>query len=105
VDKLADLHRSGTEIVLVSASAENWLADWCTLHNITLVASVLEVTDGRITGKLAGANCHGEEKVKRIRKQFDLSAYQSISCYGDTSGDKPMLALATEAYYKPFREL
>ena len=104
LERIAALRNGGTELVLVSASAENWLADWCSLHGMTMVASRLEVVNGKLTGRLVGANCHGEEKVNRIRKQFELASYSSISCYGDTSGDKPMLALATDAHYKPFRD-
>lgn len=103
VETLAALRKAGTDVVLVSASAENWLADWCQLNGITLIASKLELVNGKLTGKLVGQNCHGEEKVSRIKKEFDLSLYDSIVCYGDTSGDKPMLALGTESFYKPFR--
>jgi phosphoserine phosphatase len=70
---------------------------------VKLIASRMEVKDEMITGKIDGRNCHGEEKKRRIQEAFDLSAYQEIYCYGDTKGDKPMLSLATSAFYKPFR--
>ena len=59
--------------------------------------------NGLLTGKIENQNCHGEEKVNRINAAFDLSQYDEIYCYGDTKGDKPMLRLATFAFYKPFR--
>ncbi|MET0635097.1 MAG: HAD-IB family hydrolase [Chitinophagaceae bacterium] len=103
LDKIRELQETGTEVVLVSASAENWLRDWCVTMNITLLATILEVKDGKITGNLVGLNCHGKEKVVRIQQRYDLKDYTDISCFGDTGGDKPMLALAQHSYYKPFR--
>jgi HAD superfamily hydrolase (TIGR01490 family) len=100
IDKLK---RAGAEVVIVSASPENWLRPWCASLNLPLLATRLEVNKEKITGKIKGNNCHGEEKVRRIREAYDLSQYNSIYCYGDTSGDKPMLALATHSFYQPFR--
>lgn len=97
-------HKSeGHDIYIVSASAENWLRKWCLKQDVGLLATRLIVRDGRITGKLSGANCHGEEKVSRIREHIPLGDYQEIWAYGDSSGDKQMLALTKNASYKPFR--
>lgn len=101
--EIDQLKQAGAEVVIVSASPENWLQPWCATLNLPLLATQLEVNKNNITGKIKGNNCHGEEKVRRIREAYDLSAYKEIYCYGDTSGDKPMLALATYAFYQPFR--
>lgn len=91
------------ELVLVSASAQNWLINWCNKQQIQCIATKLEIKDGKITGKLEGENCHGKEKVRRIKEIYDLSTYSEIYAYGDTSGDKPMLALSNNAFYRAFR--
>jgi phosphatidylglycerophosphatase C len=91
------------EVVVVSASAENWIKKWCDEVEIKLIATQLESRDNLLTGNLKGNNCHGEEKVIRIRSAYNLSQYQEIYCYGDSNGDKAMLTLATRAFYKPFR--
>jgi phosphatidylglycerophosphatase C len=91
------------EIVIVSASPTQWLQPWCHAYGFKCIATELEIVDGKITGKIRGKNCHGEEKVRRIREKYTLSDYTDIYAYGDTSGDKPMLALASHSYYKPFR--
>ena len=103
MEEIKKLQAAGTTIVIVSASAENWLQHWCSSNNLGLMGTRLEIKDGIITGKIAGNNCYGEEKVNRIKAGFDLSVYDEIYCYGDTKGDKPMLQLATFAFYKPFR--
>jgi phosphatidylglycerophosphatase C len=91
------------EVVIVSASAGNWISKWCNDNGVNYLSSRLEIRNNTITGKLDGANCNGEEKVTRIKSKYNLSAYSTIYCYGDTKADKPMLRLASFAYYKPFR--
>jgi len=93
----------GAEVVVVSASPENWLRAWCSQHGVQCIATRMHVSNNRITGKINGRNCHGHEKVRRIQEAFDLSSYSSVYCYGDTPGDKHMLSLANYKFYKPFR--
>jgi len=93
----------GYDVAVVSASAEDWVKPFCDAHSIKCLSSVLERNANKITGKIKGINCNGEEKVIRIKNTFDLKQYKHILAYGDSSGDKPMLQLATKAYFKPFR--
>jgi HAD superfamily hydrolase (TIGR01490 family) len=95
--------QEGHEVVIVSASPTHWLQPWCELNGFACISTELEVVDQKITGKILGQNCHGEEKVRRIKEKYDLASYDAIYAYGDTSGDRPMLALAGNSFYKPFR--
>lgn len=101
--RLAWHQEHGHEVVIVSASVELWLKDWTDSLGIALLATYMEVQDGYLTGRFAGQNCHSEEKVRRIRAAYSLENYDEIYAYGDTSGDRPMLALAHQQFYKPFR--
>ncbi len=92
------------EVVVVSASPENWVEPWCRSIGVKCIASIMEVRNQKLTGKLAGFNCHGKEKVNRIRSCYDLSLYERVFAFGDTSGDLPMLELASEKHYRPFRK-
>lgn len=103
LQKIEEFQLEGIPVVVVSASADNWIKGWCTQHNITCIGSCLDVKNGKLTGKLNGPNCHSAEKVNRIKALYHLADYDAIYCFGDTQGDKPMLQLATHAYYKPFR--
>ncbi len=99
------LHQSKqVEVVIVSASAEYWLKNWCDEYGLILIATRLSIENGKLTGKISGQNCYGFEKVERIKSSFKLDNYENIFCYGDTKGDLPMLSLATKSFYKPFRE-
>nr|MEA2799461.1 phosphatidylglycerophosphatase [Phenylobacterium sp.] len=56
----------------------------------------------RVTGDFATPNCRGPEKVRRLEAAFgpDLEVR---AAYGDTSGDREMLAMAETAGYRVFR--
>lgn len=97
------LQEKGIEVVVVSASPENWIKPWAKNQHIVVLASKMEVRKELLTGKLQGNNCHGIEKIRRIEEAYLLSDYHRIYAYGDSSGDKAMLARATIRFYKPFR--
>jgi len=102
---LAEIHRlqqAGAEVVIVSASPENWIRPWSDQTGLQLLSTRLTIKDEKVTGKITGRNCHGEEKVRRIREAYTLSDYDEIYAYGDTRGDLPMLGLARVSFYKPF---
>ena len=104
IEKIKWHQQQSHKVVIVSASMECWLNTWCQKYDIDLIATQLEVRDGRLTGKFSTKNCHGIEKVNRITETYDLSQYDYIYAYGDSRGDKEMLALADESFYKPFRD-
>jgi phosphatidylglycerophosphatase C len=90
------------EVAVVSASSRYWLEPWCKLQDIDLLASELEIIDSKITGKLCSKNCHGNEKVIRIKNKYDLNNCSYIYAYGDSIGDIPMLNIANEKFYRTF---
>lgn len=96
-------NENNVTLAVVTASAENWVKPWCEQHGLICLATKLEVKEGMITGKFSGKNCYGDEKVCRIREYFQLPEYTEITAYGDSSGDKQMLELAHNRFYKPFR--
>lgn len=93
----------GSTVVVISASAENWVRPWCSAHGLNCLATQLEIKNNRITGNISGFNCYGAEKEKRIRACYALSDFDEIIAYGDSRGDLEMLALANQQHYKPFR--
>lgn len=103
IEMITQLKKENTTIVVVSASADNWVKPWCDENGIKFIGSCLEVVNERVTGRLNGPNCNHLEKVNRIKANYHLSDFNEIYCYGDTKGDKPMLGLATHSFYKPFR--
>lgn len=95
--------RMGHEVYIVSASAGEWLEPWCLENELPVLCTrLLYDESGTFTGKIAGRNNNGPEKERRIREALDLSIYQTIYAYGDTAGDREMMALARIAYFKTF---
>ena len=102
MDKIRWHQEQGHKVVVVSASPENWIKGWCEKNKVDLIATRLEIENGKLTGKFASKNCYGMEKVKRIKEVYDVSQFDYIYAYGDSRGDKEMLSIANESYYKHF---
>ncbi len=97
-------HRTNGHLcALVTASMDWWTAPFAAEQGLTLISTQGEVAGGVFSGKFAGPNCIGPEKVTRIRAVIDPERFERVIAYGDSNGDKAMLALAQEAHYKPFR--
>jgi phosphatidylglycerophosphatase C len=110
LEEIRRLKDKEVDVVIVSASPENWIRGWCREIGAELLATRLVTTPAgetgthvRLSGHIFEANCYGEEKVRRIKENFPLTDYSEIFTYGDTSGDRPMLRLGTVSFYKPFR--
>jgi phosphatidylglycerophosphatase C len=56
---------------------------------------------GRVTGALAGPNCRGAEKVRRLKAAYGDDV-RLEAAYGDSDGDVAMLSIAGEAGMKVF---
>lgn len=94
--------QQGHRCVLISASLDIYLQPWAlSIGFDDVISSSLETgEDGRVTGKLAGANCFGTEKARRLEALMgDRSRYE-LYAYGDSNGDKELLSMADYAYYR-----
>lgn len=92
----------GDEVIVVTASLEYWIENWCNEMNLKLIGTKIEVKNNRLTGKIQGKNCSGIEKVKRIKTMYDLKNYNIIYAYGNGSGDIEMLKISDKKFYRQF---
>lgn len=96
-----DWHRArGDIVVVVSGAFDIYLGPWCRERGLDVVCSSLEVVDGVLTGRYAGAQCVGEEKVRRVRELYDPAAFDALYAYGDTPEDHALLAMAQYRCYR-----
>ena len=101
---LEEYRAAGDRILLVSASLRLWIGPWARSQDLELLSTEGRWADGRFAGELATPNCHGPEKVTRIKAHLDLGDYPEVIAYGDSSGDTEMLALADQGHFQPFRD-
>ena len=93
----------GAEVLVVSASIDNWVQPFFSTFHLPpstfhVLCTQIEVIDGRLTGRFLTPNCYGQEKVRRILALHpDRSAYH-LTAYGDSRGDRELLAFADEAH-------
>lgn len=79
--------------LVISASPSFLLAPVCEQLGVALLASEVDPR----TGACLGANCRGEEKVRRLREAYPDAV---IDCfYSDSRTDAPLAALANRAYF------
>jgi phosphatidylglycerophosphatase C len=94
-----DWHRDrGDRLIIVSASPEVYVgAAGALLGADGVVATRLAVDDvGVLTGGYEGANCRGEEKVRRLRAWMKETGSEPgrLWAYGNSRGDLRMLRAA-----------
>jgi HAD superfamily hydrolase (TIGR01490 family) len=95
----------GAEVLIVSASIDNWVRPFFnTEETLCGVGTQIEIKDGLLTGRFLTKNCYGQEKVNRILALYPNRSEYHLTAYGDSRGDKELLAFADESDYKPFRE-
>ncbi|HEY3694274.1 HAD-IB family hydrolase [Phenylobacterium sp.] len=106
-DALATWRRWGAEgarRVIVTASPELTVAPFARdLGAEALIGTRLAFdAQDRVGGGFVGENCRGPEKVRRLREAFGPDV-RLAAAYGDTSGDREMLAIADVRGFKVFK--
>jgi HAD superfamily hydrolase (TIGR01490 family) len=94
----------GDAVVVVSASLDVYLSEWCKEVGVDLICTELEARGGILTGRYRHGDCSGNEKARRVRERYDLRAYEVVYAYGDTKEDEAMLALAHKRFFQ-WREI
>lgn len=103
LEKIKWHQQMGHEVIIISASVENWIRPWANKYGIeTVLATGLQLENNVITGNFLTKNCHGAEKVNRLLAAYaDRDSY-TLYAYGDSNGDKELLAAADHSFYRKF---
>lgn len=92
-------------VIIISASIRSWIAPWARRKGIHIVLGTeIEIENNKLTGKFSSKNCHGVEKVNRLKILYPDYKNYHIIAYGDSSGDAALLELADESYFKEFKK-
>lgn len=94
--------KQGHRLVLVSASLDVYLLPWANMGLFSdVVSSSLQVDGaGKVSGKLKGLNCWGLEKKNRLDALLGPREKYFLIAYGDSRGDRELLAYADQAYFR-----
>lgn len=102
--KLLRAKAEGTEVVVVTASPENWVSRLA--PDFKVLGTKMQFCKDGFTGHFLTHNCYGKEKVKRILAAYpELESLRNdshITAYGDSKGDAAMLAFAHEKHFRDF---
>ena len=86
----------GHEVIIISASIENWIIPWATKYKFSKVlATQIEIKEGKVSGNFSSKNCYGPEKLNRFKEIYNDSGKYEIWAYGDSNGDAQILEFAT----------
>lgn len=97
---IASAQQKGEQVVVVTASVDEWVK--AIVPQLKVIGTRIEVVEGRLTGRFLTPNCSGAEKVRRLLKDYPNRASYHLTAYGDSRGDRELLAFADEGYYKIF---
>ncbi|MEY4352737.1 MAG: hypothetical protein RLZZ609_978 [Cyanobacteriota bacterium] len=93
----------GDRVLLCSASPRMLLQPLADFLRVELLATELQREEGRWLPQLAGPNCKGPEKVRRLQNHLGPLEGFVIEAYGDSQGDRELLQAAERPHYRSFR--
>jgi len=98
--------QQGHRCIIASASIEDYLRPWAQDNGVTdvLATQLLRDHAGAIDGHFVGGNCYGKAKVDRLSALLGNLETFDIYAYGDSRGDRELLAVATHGYYRSMPE-
>ena len=102
--RLAWHRQQGHRCVLISASIEHYVRPWGEANGFDeVICTSLAVDEhGFLSGRYEGANCYGAEKARRLAQWLGRREDYLIYAYGDSRGDRELLALADYPWYRRF---
>lgn len=104
LNKLRDALQHGEDCLVISASSAVWVEPLLAQQGLhpKVLGTKWRVSKGRLTGLMDGPNCYGSEKVVQLMMAVPDWQSRNIIAYGDSRGDKEIMALANEKHYRDF---
>lgn len=113
LDMIKKLKSEGYLVYLISASPEFYLNELYAIKEVDMIIGTKFLfSEGKFARKMDGANCKGEEKVKRLKEVLKCKGievdYKNSYMFSDSLSDKPLLDLVGKPYlinYKKNHEI
>ncbi len=101
VESLNEHKAHGDRVVIVSASLQTYVNCFASYLETEFLATELESDGSVLTGRMCGENVRGQEKVSKLSTFLSNAGYERsevfVTAYGDSAGDREMLAWADRA--------
>ena len=98
------LQQQDSRCIVVSASCDEWLQPFCDFLKTELICTQLDYDDnGNCTGTILGQNIKGKAKISALQQVINLSEYDEITAFGNSSEDL-ILADISQSYHHRFFE-
>jgi len=99
-----DWHKKqGHQLVIVSASIENWIKPWAKRMAFDkIIATIPDCQNGLINGKFKSKNCNREEKSRRFLLEYPNRQNYYLYVYGDSRDDDWLFQIADKKFYREF---
>ena len=105
VERLIWHKNNGHIVVIVSGGFSEYIKYYAKIYNINyVIATNLEVKNGKYTGRIKGIDCMGINKIKKLREMLDLNEFdlKKSYAYSDHISDIPLLCLVGNPYVVNF---
>jgi HAD superfamily hydrolase (TIGR01490 family) len=92
----------GHRLFIASASLKDWIEPWASGAGFErVIATNALIYNDRLTGDFSDSCCYGQLKVLRLKELGVSKDNSTLYAYGDSKGDRELLAIAD---YKSYRE-
>ncbi|WP_297634285.1 HAD-IB family hydrolase [uncultured Clostridium sp.] len=109
IDMIRKLKGEGFDVYLISASPEFYINQFYNIKEVDhIIGTRFKFQEGKFLREMEGANCKGEEKVKRLKSylkenKIDVDFKESYM-FSDSLSDKPLLDLVGKPYLINFKK-
>lgn len=97
LERLREHQRLGHRCIIISASADIYLTAAAQALNVhQVLCTEMQVASEHLTGHMQTPNCYGEQKALRLKAWMaqNIQGPVTLYAYGDSAGDKELLAMA-----------
>lgn len=104
VERIAWHKAMGHEVIINSASLVDWIEPWAATQKIErVIATRVKCDQDFLSGDFDCRCPYGEEKVRRLLELGINRESYYLYVYGDSRGDKELIAFGDLSEFKPFR--
>lgn len=109
IDMIRKLKGEGYDVYLISASPEFYINQFYNIKEVDhIIGTRFKFQEGKFLREMEGANCKGEEKVKRLKaylKENNIEVdFKESYMFSDSLSDKPLLDLVGKPYLINFKK-